>query len=48
MQTISIELEVISEEPGAIRFGQPSDPNGNNPKGVAHWEPDSILGGDSH
>jgi hypothetical protein len=47
-QTRGAEPEAISGEPGAIRFGQPGDLNGNNPKGVTHWEPDSIPGGDSH
>ena len=47
-QTIGAEPEAISGEPGAIGFGQPGNPNANIPKGVAHGEPDSIPGEDSH
>ena len=47
-QTIGVEPSAISGEPGAIGFGQPGDPTANIPEGVAHGEPDSIPGEDSH
>jgi hypothetical protein len=48
MQTIDAKQLAILGEPGAIRFGQPSDPNVNIPEGVTYGELDSIPGEDTH